>query len=160
MVIVSGVRYAYQGRRALGEVSLALERGVHTVVTGTNGSGKSTLSYAVAGHPKYTVTSGSITLDGQLFRFQAGKEIQQVDRRQDRDAEHDIGKLRYGRIGQPPFQIVLPQRHQGRHHDGGALAMRVVGHLVEGGQQRLAPPVRRGARGGSAGRSRAPMRVT
>jgi len=32
---------------------------------GPNGSGKSTLSYAVAGHPKYTVTSGSITLDGQ-----------------------------------------------------------------------------------------------
>ncbi len=30
-----------------------------------NGSGKSTLSYAIAGHPKYTVTSGSITLDGE-----------------------------------------------------------------------------------------------
>lgn len=34
-------------------------------VMGPNGSGKSTLSYAVAGHPKYTVTSGSITFDGQ-----------------------------------------------------------------------------------------------
>jgi Fe-S cluster assembly ATP-binding protein len=33
-------------------------------VMGPNGSGKSTLSYAIAGHPKYTVTSGSITLDG------------------------------------------------------------------------------------------------
>lgn len=32
---------------------------------GPNGSGKSTLSYAIAGHPKYEVTSGSITLDGQ-----------------------------------------------------------------------------------------------
>ena len=32
---------------------------------GPNGSGKSTLSYAIAGHPKYTVTSGSITLDGE-----------------------------------------------------------------------------------------------
>jgi Fe-S cluster assembly ATP-binding protein len=31
---------------------------------GPNGSGKSTLSYAIAGHPKYTVTSGSVTLDG------------------------------------------------------------------------------------------------
>ena len=31
---------------------------------GPNGSGKSTLSYAIAGHPKYRVTSGSITLDG------------------------------------------------------------------------------------------------
>jgi Fe-S cluster assembly ATP-binding protein len=32
---------------------------------GRNGSGKSTLSYAIAGHPKYRVTSGSITLDGE-----------------------------------------------------------------------------------------------
>jgi Fe-S cluster assembly ATP-binding protein len=31
---------------------------------GPNGSGKSTLAYSVAGHPKYTVTQGSITLDG------------------------------------------------------------------------------------------------
>jgi Fe-S cluster assembly ATP-binding protein len=31
---------------------------------GPNGSGKSTLAYSVAGHPKYTVTSGTVTLDG------------------------------------------------------------------------------------------------
>jgi Fe-S cluster assembly ATP-binding protein len=31
---------------------------------GPNGSGKSTLAYSIAGHPKYTVTSGSVTLDG------------------------------------------------------------------------------------------------
>jgi Fe-S cluster assembly ATP-binding protein len=32
---------------------------------GPNGSGKSTLAYVIAGHPKYRVTSGSITLDGE-----------------------------------------------------------------------------------------------
>ena len=32
---------------------------------GPNGSGKSTLAYALAGHPKYTVTRGTSTLDGQ-----------------------------------------------------------------------------------------------
>ena len=32
---------------------------------GPNGSGKSTLAYALAGHPKYTVTRGSVTLDGE-----------------------------------------------------------------------------------------------
>jgi Fe-S cluster assembly ATP-binding protein len=32
---------------------------------GPNGSGKSTLAYAIAGHPKYHVTQGSITLDGE-----------------------------------------------------------------------------------------------
>ena len=31
---------------------------------GPNGSGKSTLAYAIAGHPKYEVTSGTVTLDG------------------------------------------------------------------------------------------------
>jgi len=31
---------------------------------GPNGSGKSTLAYSIAGHPKYAVTSGSVTLDG------------------------------------------------------------------------------------------------
>jgi Fe-S cluster assembly ATP-binding protein len=32
---------------------------------GPNGSGKSTLAYSIAGHPKYTITSGEVTLDGQ-----------------------------------------------------------------------------------------------
>jgi Fe-S cluster assembly ATP-binding protein len=32
---------------------------------GPNGSGKSTLAYAIAGHPKYTITGGQVTLDGQ-----------------------------------------------------------------------------------------------
>ena len=32
---------------------------------GPNGSGKSTLAYVIAGHPKYVVTSGTISLDGQ-----------------------------------------------------------------------------------------------
>ena len=31
---------------------------------GPNGSGKSTLAYSIAGHPKYTVTGGTVTLDG------------------------------------------------------------------------------------------------
>ncbi len=46
-------------------VNLTVRSGETHAVMGPNGSGKSTLSYAIAGHPKYTVTSGSITLDGQ-----------------------------------------------------------------------------------------------
>ena len=34
-------------------------------IMGPNGSGKSTLAYSVAGHPKYTITSGTVTMDGQ-----------------------------------------------------------------------------------------------
>ena len=46
-------------------VDLTVKSGETHAVMGPNGSGKSTLSYAIAGHPKYTVTSGSITLDGR-----------------------------------------------------------------------------------------------
>ena len=33
-------------------------------IMGPNGSGKSTLAYSIAGHPKYSITSGTVTLDG------------------------------------------------------------------------------------------------
>ena len=46
-------------------VNLTVRSGETHAVMGPNGSGKSTLSYAIAGHPKYSVTSGSITLDGE-----------------------------------------------------------------------------------------------
>ena len=45
-------------------VNLTIRAGETHAIMGPNGSGKSTLAYAVAGHPKYTITSGSITLDG------------------------------------------------------------------------------------------------
>ena len=46
-------------------VDLTVESGRTQAVMGPNGSGKSTLAYVIAGHPKYTVTQGSITLDGE-----------------------------------------------------------------------------------------------
>jgi Fe-S cluster assembly ATP-binding protein len=45
-------------------VDLTLRNGETHALMGPNGSGKSTLAYAVAGHPRYHVTSGAITLDG------------------------------------------------------------------------------------------------
>ena len=52
-------------REILRGVTLTVESGRTCAVMGPNGSGKSTLAYVIAGHPKYTVTSGSITLDGE-----------------------------------------------------------------------------------------------
>ncbi len=45
-------------------VTLTIDSGQTHAIMGPNGSGKSTLAYSIAGHPKYTVTSGSVTLDG------------------------------------------------------------------------------------------------
>jgi Fe-S cluster assembly ATP-binding protein len=46
-------------------VDLTVRSGETHAIMGPNGSGKSTLAYSVAGHPKYTITSGSVTLDGE-----------------------------------------------------------------------------------------------
>jgi len=45
-------------------VDLTVSSGETHAIMGPNGSGKSTLAYSVAGHPKYTVTSGQVLLDG------------------------------------------------------------------------------------------------
>lgn len=46
-------------------VDLTIRSGESHAIMGPNGSGKSTLAYTIAGHPKYTVTEGEITLDGE-----------------------------------------------------------------------------------------------
>lgn len=46
-------------------VNLTINTGEVHAIMGPNGSGKSTLSYAIAGHPKYQVTSGEVLLDGE-----------------------------------------------------------------------------------------------
>ena len=48
----------------LAGVTLTVKPGETHAIMGPNGSGKSTLAYSVAGHPKYEVTSGSVSLDG------------------------------------------------------------------------------------------------
>ncbi|MGT2427009.1 Fe-S cluster assembly ATPase SufC [Amnibacterium kyonggiense] len=46
-------------------VDLDISSGETHAVMGPNGSGKSTLAYTIAGHPRYNVDSGAITLDGE-----------------------------------------------------------------------------------------------
>lgn len=46
-------------------VDLTISSGETHAIMGPNGSGKSTLAYSIAGHPKYTVTEGAVTLDGE-----------------------------------------------------------------------------------------------
>ena len=52
------------GREILQGIDLVVRSGEVHAVMGPNGSGKSTLSHVVMGRPGYTVTGGSVTLDG------------------------------------------------------------------------------------------------
>ncbi|SCF01496.1 Fe-S cluster assembly ATP-binding protein [Micromonospora coriariae] len=49
----------------LSGVDLTVRSGETHAIMGPNGSGKSTLAYSIAGHPKYEITGGTVTLDGE-----------------------------------------------------------------------------------------------
>ena len=52
-------------REILSGVDLTVKQGETHAIMGPNGSGKTTLAYSIAGHPKYTITRGTVTLDGE-----------------------------------------------------------------------------------------------
>ncbi len=53
------------GKEILKGVNLEINSGEVHAIMGPNGTGKSTLSAVIMGNPKYTVTAGKITLDGE-----------------------------------------------------------------------------------------------
>jgi Fe-S cluster assembly ATP-binding protein len=53
-----------EDKEILKGVTLTIKDGETHAIMGPNGSGKSTLAYSIAGHPKYTITGGTVTLDG------------------------------------------------------------------------------------------------
>lgn len=54
-----------EGKEILKGVTLTINTNEIHAIMGPNGTGKSTLASAIMGHPKYEVTSGSVTLDGE-----------------------------------------------------------------------------------------------
>ena len=62
---IKDLHVAIDGKEILKGVNLEIKGGEIHAIMGPNGTGKSTLSSAIMGHPKYEVTSGSITLDGK-----------------------------------------------------------------------------------------------
>jgi Fe-S cluster assembly ATP-binding protein len=61
---VKNLHVEVDGKKILNGLDLVVEKGKVHAIMGPNGSGKSTLAYSIAGHPRYTVTGGSVTLDG------------------------------------------------------------------------------------------------
>ena len=62
---ITGLEVAVDGTPILKGVDLTVPQGEVHALMGPNGSGKSTLAYALAGHPRYEITGGTVLFDGQ-----------------------------------------------------------------------------------------------
>ncbi len=62
---IENLHVEIEGKKILNNVSLVINEGEIHALLGPNGNGKSTLLSAIMGHPKYKVTQGSITLNGE-----------------------------------------------------------------------------------------------
>ncbi|HEY4869766.1 MAG TPA: Fe-S cluster assembly ATPase SufC [Candidatus Dormibacteraeota bacterium] len=62
---IRGLHATVEDKEILKGIDLRVEQGQVHALMGPNGSGKSTLAYTLMGHPKYRVTSGQVTFDGQ-----------------------------------------------------------------------------------------------
>lgn len=62
---VEGLKAVIEGKEILKGIDLEIKGGEIHAIMGPNGTGKSTLASALMGHPKYEVTEGTATLDGE-----------------------------------------------------------------------------------------------
>ena len=61
---ITDLHCSVEGNEILKGIDLIVEPGSVHALMGPNGSGKSTLAFSLTGHPHYTITGGTTTLDG------------------------------------------------------------------------------------------------
>jgi Fe-S cluster assembly ATP-binding protein len=64
-LVIEDLHVSVEDKEILHGLDLVVESGKIHALMGPNGSGKSTLAYALAGHPRYRVTSGKVTFRGE-----------------------------------------------------------------------------------------------
>ena len=64
-LVIKNLHVSVEDKEILKGVNLTIKSHETVALLGPNGHGKSTLLAAIMGNPKYTVTQGSITLDGE-----------------------------------------------------------------------------------------------
>ncbi|MBS8265957.1 Fe-S cluster assembly ATPase SufC [Mesobacillus boroniphilus] len=62
---IKDLQVEIEGKQILKGVDIEVKGGEIHAIMGPNGTGKSTLSSSIMGHPKYEVTNGTVTLDGE-----------------------------------------------------------------------------------------------
>src|SRR5690625_1908237 len=62
---IKGLHVEIEGKEILKGVDLTINTNEIHAIMGPNGTGKSTLAQAIMGHPRYEVTAGTVTLDGE-----------------------------------------------------------------------------------------------
>ncbi|MDF2815036.1 MAG: sufC [Paenibacillus sp.] len=63
--VIEGLKASIEDKEILKGIDLKINGGEVHAIMGPNGTGKSTLASALMGHPKYEVTEGTVTLDGE-----------------------------------------------------------------------------------------------
>src|SRR3712207_2333511 len=65
MLKIENLRVEIEGQEIIKGLDLEVGRGEIHAIMGPNGSGKSTLANVLMGHPRYEITDGSVTFEGE-----------------------------------------------------------------------------------------------